>query len=285
VTDNTSKQRPTRVAILGLGSLGLAILEGLREPESGLAVSLSVTNASDEKAAMWDAVPDVTAYSTASTPDANARAATDADIVVLAVKPWHIGQIASEISSALSPNTIVVSVAAGIPTSALEAVLPESVSVLRAMPNTPALVRRGVTGLCAGSRASEADIAQVQQLFLAVGEVVVVSEQQMDALGALSGSGPAYVFYFIEQLMALAEAKGFSAADARTLVVETFAGAVELLMQSGEQPAELRRRVTSPNGTTEQAIAVFDEAKLRDVFDRALNAAIQRSREIAEDLS
>jgi pyrroline-5-carboxylate reductase len=107
----------------------------------------------------------------------------------------------------------------------------------------------------------------------------------MDALGALSGSGPAYVFYFIEKLMALAEAKGFSAADARTLVVETFAGAVELLMQSGEQPAELRRRVTSPNGTTEQAIAVFDEAKLRDVFDRALNAAIQRSREIAEDLS
>jgi len=285
VTDNISQQGPTRVAILGLGSMGLAILQGLRSSDSSLDVSVSVTNTSAEKAAQWDAASDVTAFATASTPDANVRAVAGAEIVVVAVKPWQVVELLREIAPVLEPGTILVSIAAGITTSAMEAVLPEYVSVSRAMPNTPSLVRRGVTGLCAGSRASSADVAQLYRLFAAVGDVVLVNEDQMDALGALSGSGPAYIFYLIEQLIASAETAGFLTSDARTLVLGTVAGAAELLQHSAESPAELRRQVTSPNGTTERAIAVLEEADIRAIFDRAMDAAIRRSREIAEDLS
>jgi pyrroline-5-carboxylate reductase len=284
VTDNAAQRSTAHIAILGLGSMGLAILEGLRSPASELTVSVSVTNSSVEKAARWDAVAGVTAYATASTPDANVRAVAGSDIVLVAVKPWQVSDVLREIAPVLAPGTLVVSVAAGILTCTMEALLPDSVSVVRAMPNTPALVGRGVTGVCGGSRASDAAIARAQQLFTAVGDVVLVNENQMDALGALSGSGPAYIFYLIEQLMASAETAGFSPEDARTLVLGTVAGAAELLQQTGEQPAELRRQVTSPNGTTERAIAVLEEANLRGIFDRAMEAAIQRSREIAADL-
>lgn len=272
------------IAILGLGSMGRAILAGLLAPQSALDARIAVTNNSAVKAAEWSDVAAVTAYATELDAAANRQAVVGARVVIGAVKPWQILDLIDEIGPALEPDAVFVSVAAGIPTSAMQARLPKHVSVLRAMPNTPAVVGRGVTGLSAGSRASSSDVDLVRSVFEAVGEVVVVDESQMDALSALSGSGPAYVFYIIEQWMNSARAFGFSEADARTLVLGTVAGAAQLLETSGEQPAELRRRVTSPNGTTEQAIRVFDEAHLGALFDQALDAAIRRSREIAAEL-
>lgn len=271
------------IAILGLGSMGRAILTGLLAPETALDVRLTVTNNSVASAAEWESAAAVTALAVEADADANRKAVVGARVVIGAVKPWQILGLLDEIAPTLEPGSIFVSVAAGIPIAAMQARLPEQVTVLRAMPNTPAIVGRGVTGLSAGPRASSDDIALVRSLFEAVGDVVVVDESAIDALSAVSGSGPAYVFYVIEQWMNSAQAFGFSEADARTMVLGTVLGAAELLEASGEEPAELRRRVTSPNGTTEQAIRVFDEAELGALFDRAMDAAIRRSHEIAAE--
>lgn len=274
------------IAILGLGSMGRAILAGLLNPEHQSRFQVAVTNNSAAKAAEFDNVNQVTAFATESNPSANSEAVADADIVLVAVKPWQILELLNEVAPALKPGAIVVSVAAGITTSVLEGALPEHVSVFRAMPNTPSLVGKGVTGLVRGSRASDTDLEQARMLFDTVGAVVVLEkEHQIDALGAVSGSGPAYVFYFIEKFIESALALGFTNEEAHTLVLGTFSGAVELLERSGEEPAELRRRVTSPKGTTEQAIRVFDESDLSGIFDRALSAAMTRSAELARENS
>jgi pyrroline-5-carboxylate reductase len=150
------------------------------------------------------------------------------------------------------------------------------------MPNTPAIVGRAMTGLAGGSRASAAELALIERLFSTVGRVLVVPEAQIDALSTISGSGPAYVFYLIEQLTETAVGLGFSATDAAILVAETFLGASELLAASGSSPETLRNQVTSPKGTTERAIAELEKADLKSLFDRATSAALARAAELAE---
>jgi pyrroline-5-carboxylate reductase len=154
-------------------------------------------------------------------------------------------------------------------------------SVLRAMPNTPAVVGRAVTGLAAGSRATADDVALGRSLFETIGTVLEVPEDKIDALSTISGSGPAYVFYFIEELTRTAIDLGFTAEEAAIMVNGTFLGAAELLVSSGVAPDELRRRVTSPKGTTERAIEVLQSADLKTLFDRATAAALARAKEMA----
>jgi pyrroline-5-carboxylate reductase len=151
------------------------------------------------------------------------------------------------------------------------------------MPNTPALIGSGLTGIAAGSRVSESELALSISLFEAVGKTLVVPEEQIDALSTISGSGPAYVFYFIEEFIKTAVSHGFSQEDAYLLVSQTFLGASELLVQSQGDPAELRRQVTSPNGTTMKAIAVLQEGNLNDLFFKATSAALARAKEIAQE--
>lgn len=273
---------PITVAILGLGAMGRAILAGLLDQASQASIDIRVTNATAEKAAEWDAVENVTAFSVEQHPDANRIATRDADVVILAVKPWQILPLLDEIAPELG-SAVVVSVAAGITTAAMEARVAESVGVIRAMPNTPAIIQRGVTGLSAGSRASESELELVKSLFHAVGEVVVVPQDQIDALSAVSGSGPAYVYLLAECMIDAAQAVGLDERDARALVVGTFSGAAELLERSGEEPEELLRQVTTPKGTTEQAIAVLESADLRALFERALRAAMRRAGELASE--
>lgn len=269
------------VAFLGAGSMAGAILAGLLGPGVSVAGGIRVTNRTAEKAARFDDEPRVTAYATEVRPDANREAVAGARLVVVAVKPYFVTEVLREISDALEPGAIVVSVAAGVPIAAIEAELPEHVVVVRAMPNTPAQVGRAVTGVSAGSRASEADLELVRSLFAVVGAVVEVPESQLDALSTISGSGPAYVFLLIESLTAAAVAKGFTPEQAKLLVEETFLGASLLLAATGDDPAELRRRVTSPKGTTEKAIEVLQSADLELLFGRATDAALARARELA----
>jgi pyrroline-5-carboxylate reductase len=182
-------------------------------------------------------------------------------------------------SEFLEPDAIVVSVAAGVTTATMEGIIPNAVA--RTMPNTPSVVRRGVTGLAAGSRITAEQLGVVCAVFETVGAVIELPEDRIDALSTISGSGPAYVFFLIEQLTGTALRMGFSEADARLMVEQTFLGASELLQASDADPAELRRRVTSPNGTTMRAIAVMEEANLVGMFDRATAAALARAREMA----
>jgi pyrroline-5-carboxylate reductase len=269
-----------KIAILGSGSMGTAILSGLLKAGFD-AGSVSVSTKSLASATKLATELGVTAYSAEQSADANSLAAAGADVVLVAVKPMYITQVLSEVSGALSSDALVISVAAGITNAAMEAVVPNSVAVIRAMPNTPAIVGRAVTGLARGSRVSDAQLNSASSLFETVGKVVVLDESQIDALTSISGSGPAYVFYLIEQLTSAALELGFDEATANLLVSETFLGASELLVASGKAPADLRRQVTSPNGTTERAIAVLSEGGLADLFKAATEAAVTRAKQIS----
>lgn len=267
-------------AILGAGAMGGAIAQGLLAPSVTVTGGIRVTNRSREKAEALVGAG-LLSLALADDPHANLKAVAGAGIVIVAVKPAMIVDLLTEIGAALEHDTIVVSVAAGITTAAMEAALPASIAVLRAMPNTPAHVGLGVTGIAAGSRATDADLALAEQLFSTVGETITLAEDRIDALSAISGSGPAYVYLFMEKFTEAALALGFSEEQARTMVESTFRGASELLAASGGSPAELRRQVTSPKGTTEQAIAVFEAADLEVLFERAAAAAIARAKELA----
>jgi len=267
------------IAILGTGSMGGAILSGLVRPGVTVEGGIRVTNRSTEKAEAL-ASDSVESLATSTNPSANRDAVAGARIVLLGVKPYMIADLLAEIADALEPDAIVVSVAAGIPIATMEALVPGV--VLRAMPNTPAVVGRAVTGLAPGTRSSDDDLALARTVFETVGEVLVIPESKIDALSTISGSGPAYVFLLMEELTRTAVSLGFSASEAAVMVNTTFLGASELLASSaGVPPEELRRRVTSPKGTTEKAIEVMQAADLGGMFDRATAAALARAREIA----
>lgn len=280
MTDTQNVTLPT-IAMLGAGSMGRAILSGLTAPGVEVTGGIRVTNRSAARAAELAGIPGVTAFATETDGAANRLAVDGAAIVVVAVKPAMVPELLREIASSLTPGTIVVSVAAGVTIATFESLLPETVVVVRSMPNTPAIVGKAVTGISRGTRTEPSDLDLVRSLFETVGEVVEVPESQLDALSTISGSGPAYVFYLVEALTAAAIEKGFTPEQARTLVNGTFLGASELLVASGEDPAELRRRVTSPKGTTERAIEVLAAADLPALFTRATDAALARARELA----
>jgi pyrroline-5-carboxylate reductase len=265
------------VAILGTGSMGGAILAGLVRPEVE-SNGIVVTNRSVEKARAL-AGDKVVSLATSEDPDANRVAVRDARIVLIGVKPVMVSDLLREIAGDLEPDAIVVSVAAGVTIATMEALVP--VSVIRSMPNTPSVVGRGVTGIAPGSRTTEDQLDLVRTVFETVGEVLVVTEPEIDTLGTISGSGPAYVFFLIEQLTGAAVRMGFTEEQAALMVNNTFLGAAELLAASDVPPAELRRRVTSPNGTTERAVAVLADSDLGGVFDRATAAALARTKELA----
>lgn len=267
------------MAILGAGSMGGAILQGL--VRSGRAPQITVTNRTTEKAAALAPLAGVTSVALETDPAGNITAAAGADIVLIGVKPAMVPDLLREIAPVLRPGTILVSLAAGVRIATFEAIVGSAVPVIRSMPNTPAVVGKAVTGLAAGTAASAEHVGVVRALFETCGVVIQTSEEQIDALGTISGSGPAYVFLLIEELTEAARGKGFADADARLMAEQTFIGAAALLDATGEDPAELRRRVTSPKGTTERAIAVLQGARLDGLFAEATDAALARSRELA----
>lgn len=266
-----------RIAVLGAGSMGGAILAGL--VASGAAHGgVTVTNRTAAKAAALGGAG-VASLALEDDPAANRTAVHGAGLVVLGVKPGMIGDLLDEVRDDLEPDAIVVSVAAGVTIATMEARIPNP--VLRAMPNTPSLVRLGVTGLAAGPRVSPEQTAVARSLFETSGVVIELAEDRIDALSAVSGSGPAYVFLLMEQWTAAAVRLGFDEAQARLMVEQTFRGASELLAASDVDPAELRRRVTSPKGTTERAIGVLEQADLAGLFGHAMDAALERAQALA----
>lgn len=269
------------ITFLGAGSMGGAILRGVLA--SGVAVEEGIvaTNRTRDKAALLADLPGVRAIALDSEPDGNAHAVQGARIVVVGVKPAMVPDLLSEIAPHLRHDAIVVSLAAGVTLATFAAVLGENARVIRSMPNTPATVRRAVTGLAAGAHVTADDLALIRALFETVGTVIEVPESQIDALSTISGSGPAYVYLLIEEFTRAAVSKGFTETDARVMAEQTFIGAAALLEASGTAPADLRRAVTSPQGTTERAVAVLHDAHLDDVFRRATDAALARARELA----
>ena len=264
------------VAIIGTGKMGGAILDGLLQPEVTLR-SLRVTTQSEQSAEALRR-RGIEVASIEVEPEANEWAVADADIVIVGVKPPFVIDVVSSVAHVVKKDAAIVSVAAGITIDAMEAKTHNP--VIRAMPNTPTQIGQGVTGLSMGARVDAGARASVESIFGLLGRVVVVPEEQMNALSAISGSGPAYLFYVAEKLIDVAMSHGFTAEQAETMVQGTLLGAAALLDQSGDSPSDLRRAVTSPGGTTEQAIAVFDGADLGAVFAEAIDQAVAKAIEI-----
>jgi pyrroline-5-carboxylate reductase len=222
-------------------------------------------------------------YGVRTTTD-NGAAVSGARVVVVGVKPKDVAALLEAVGGSLAPGAIVVSVAAGLPLRFFEERLPAGTAVVRAMPNTPAQVGAGVTAVVGGAAASEADVALVEHILSGSGLVVRVAEKDMDAVGALAGSGPAYVFYVVDAMTEAGVLLGLTRDVARTLAIQTVLGSARLLDETGEHPVTLRERVSSPGGTTVAALRRLDDRGVRAGFLDALEAARDRARELAAEL-
>ena len=203
-----------------------------------------------------------------------------ASTLIVAVKPQDIDSLLAEVAATVGPNHLVVSVAAGVTTAHIERALPDGVAVVRCMPNTPALVDQAMTAVAAGVHADEAHLALAEDLLASVGRVVRVPESQLDAVTALSGSGPAYFFYLVEAMIDAGILLGLPRTLAAELIVQTAVGAATMLRDSGEHPVQLREAVTSPGGTTIAAIRELEIHGVRAALLAAIEAAALRSREL-----
>ncbi|MEQ1663130.1 MAG: pyrroline-5-carboxylate reductase [Thiobacillus sp.] len=264
------------ISFIGGGNMAAAIIGGL--------IASGITPANIE---VVEINPDARAQLSARfgiTPRASLAEAILHPLVVLAVKPQTLPDVAAMLTSRLSTQ-LVISIAAGVRLGDLSRWLGGYTRLVRTMPNTPALVQAGITGLFAPTAVDHAARSQAEAVMRAVGGVVWVSEEsQLDAVTAVSGSGPAYVFYAIEALETAARAQGLAAATARQLALQTFFGAAKLALESGEEPALLRQRVTSKGGTTERGIAALQSAGLEAAFTSAVEAANRRSAELGDEL-
>lgn len=273
-----------KTVFLGCGSMGEAILAGMLA--AGVSPqSVTVTVRRPERAHELATQHAVTALASGEEADANVQAVAGADVVILGVKPAGILELCREIAHALDPKTVVISIAAAVSLEQMEAALRPGQPVVRSMPNTPLKVGRGVVALSAGSAADEHHLSAAHAVFDGAGVVLDVPESQQDAVSAISGSGPAYAFYLAEAMAAAAESFGLAPAVAQILARETVAGAGLMLAEPGANARELRRAVTSPNGTTEQAIASFERDELPSVVRKGAQAAAARAAEITASLS
>lgn len=263
------------IAFLGTGSMNGSILRGVLA--GGVpAERVRATTRSRSSAEALHEDSGVTVLSSEQNAEANREAVQGADMVLLGVKPYAVLDLAREIAPALDPGTVVASVAAGITIAALEHALPDGQPVVRTMPNTPSSVGRGVLSVTPGHHTSPEQLAEVKEVLSGVGTVVEVEEHLVRAVGGVSGSGPAYVFYLAEAMQRAGEALGLPSDVARVLAKETVSGAGELLRPDDAEPAVLRRAVTSPGGTTEKAIDTFDERGLAEIIAAGADAAARR---------
>jgi pyrroline-5-carboxylate reductase len=267
-----------RVALIGTGVMGGAILAALRTPGARSRDVVLVDSAPGRAAR-------VAAEHGVGSAERSRDAVRGADVVVIAVKPKDVAAVLADIGTGLGPDSLVVSVAVGLDCAFYEVRLPAGVPVVRVMPNTPATIGRGVSAISAGSSAREEHLAVVEDLLAATGLVVRVAEKDQDAVAAISGSGPAYVFYVIDALAEAGVLMGLPRDLATTLATETVLGAAQLASTTGEHPAVLRERVSSPGGTTVVALHHLDVAGVRAAFVDAADAARRRSRELGVELS
>jgi pyrroline-5-carboxylate reductase len=211
----------------------------------------------------------------------NTEAVAEAETVILVVKPQDMNELLNEISQSIKPGALVVSLAAGVDTAFIESRLPEGVAVVRVMPNTPAQVDEGMAAISPGSHSTQDHLDRVTEILSATGRVITVPERYQDAVTAISGTGPAYLFFVVEAMIEAGVHLGLPRDTATELVVQTMLGSAKLLRETGEHPTVLRERVTSPGGTTAAAVRELEDHKVRAAFLRAMEAARDRSRDLA----
>lgn len=257
------------IAFVGAGNMGEALIRGL----------IVAGTVKPEQIIAYDVRGDRLDFLHKTFGVRTSESVPSADVIVLAVKPQNVSDALSSLR--LHPSSFILSIAAGITTARIETELGGQPRVIRVMPNTPALVGAGAAALCKGRYATDDDLATAESILAAVGITVRVDETHLDAVTALSGSGPAYIFYVTEALIRAGVDAGLREDEARRLMIQTVLGAGKLLVETGELPEELRKKVTSPGGTTEAALKVMFERKLAGILAEAVQAAVKRGRELA----
>jgi pyrroline-5-carboxylate reductase len=266
-----------KVGFLGCGNMGEAMIKGLLQTGLVPAASLAATDVRADR--LQQMVRQYGIRAAASNP----ALVAEADVVILAVKPQSMTAVLQEIAGVVDRGKLLISVAAGVPVAALRAALGgKPARLIRVMPNTPALVLEGATAIARAEGLEAGDLEMAQELFGAVGRVVVLEEEHLDAVTGLSGSGPAYVAIVIESLADGGVKMGLDRAIAMTLAAQTVLGSARLLIETGTHPGQLKDMVSSPGGTTIAGIAALEEGGVRRTFITAVERATQRSRELGK---
>lgn len=267
--------RQLRIGFLGAGNMARAIASGL-VTKGGVAPEHIIASDISPRAAQT-----FTESTGARTLDSNVDVVRNCDLLVIAVKPFHVEALCDEIADHLQHGQLVVSICAGIPTAFLERRLGPRCRVVRAMPNTPALIGCGATAVAPGQRATSEDVSLVCELFRAVGVALPLAEGHLDVVTGLSGSGPAYVFYFAQALIDAAAVLGLPRDAAEMLVLQTLYGASRMALETGDTLDQLRAAVTTKGGTTEAGLRALESAGFAKIVEQCVRAAAQRSSELA----
>ncbi|MEE8408406.1 MAG: pyrroline-5-carboxylate reductase [Myxococcota bacterium] len=271
--------RGLRLALIGAGNMGEALVRGLLKAGVVDAEQLTVTDKRLDRLSHFKETYGVEAM------QSNVDAVQKADIVILAVKPQILDQVAREIADSLPESALIISIAAGVPIAAIAKHLGPAARIVRTMPNTCAIVGEGATAAAAGPKATEDDLKRVHTIFDAVGKTVEVEENLLDAVTGLSGSGPAYVFLIIEALSDAGVKVGLPRYQAQALAAQTVLGSAKLLIETGEHPGVLKDLVTSPGGTAIAGLHTLEEGGLRTTLINAVVAATERSAELGRQMS
>jgi pyrroline-5-carboxylate reductase len=265
-----------RIGFLGAGNMGEALLKGLLRTGLVPPSSIFATDALRERLKQIEKLYRIEALSD------NTTLVKQSDVVILAVKPQVLPDVLEEIGPAVTAKKLLISIAAGVPTASLRARLPKGARLIRVMPNTPALVLEGATAVARASGLEPGDLETAEEIFAAVGKVVVLEEKLMDAVTGLSGSGPAYVALVIEALADGGVKMGLDRLTAMSLATQTVLGAAKLLLETGIHPGQLKDMVSSPGGTTIAGVSALEEGGLRRALINAVERATLRSRELGQ---
>ncbi len=263
------------IGFIGAGNMAEAMLRGLLRGNDFAPAQISASGPRRERVEELREK-----YGIDATTDNHKPAS--AEIVVLSVKPQIMGRVLDEVAQTISPDALVISIAAGVPVAAIQARLASGTRVIRAMPNTPALVDAAATAIAGGEHARESDLADAQRIFDAVGVTLILEESQLDAVTGLSGSGPAYVFLILEALSDAGVKVGLSRRTAQLLAAQTLLGSAKLLLETNEHPGRLKDMVTSPGGTAITGLHTLEHGGVRTTLMNAVEAATKRSRELGE---
>jgi len=272
--ERSEEMKLDSIGFIGTGNMATALIKGILEGGIFDKSRIYGSDKDQEKLKKISKELGIGVYSS------NISLAQISSIVVLSVKPQSIKEVLEEVKDYVGGDKLIVSIAAGVPIAFIRSFLGRKVPIVRVMPNTPALIRRGISGIATDKRLSDEIMDMIFKIFSAVGEAIVVEERMMDAITAISGSGPGYVFRFMECMVEGAIQMGFEEEVARRLVVNTFLGASELARISQESLSSLREKVTSPGGTTEAALKIFEQRGLKTIILDALKAAKNRGEEI-----
>lgn len=265
-----------KLFFIGSGNMAQAIIAGLLQSKLVRAENIVCNDVIKEK------LVNLSQKFGVSIAEDKGEAVIGSDIIFLSVKPQNMSQALDEIKHFVKKSAIIISIAAGITTKYIEDKIEKDVAVIRAMPNTPALVLAGVTALCKGNFVSDEQLQKTKLLFSAIGKAEILDESKFDIITSLSGSGPAYVFYLCELMQNAAEKLGLDKEMAAKFSVETVYGAGKMLATTGMPASKLKEIVKSPNGTTEAALKYFESQKLSDIVQKAMEEAVQRSKELSK---